>query len=307
MSRINGIILGFPRFSELINRIQPDIIHSHGYRADVLISKLDKNYIRISTAHNYAFDDYRMKYGNVKGFLLGNNNINKFKRLDAVIACSYTIAEKLDSHKIKNVMVVQNGIDRDYFYPITEDKRLELKRKLGVSTDKKIFLSIGSLIKRKNPIQIIKSVKNTNFNDIEMIFLGDGPLLNQCKTLVQDDPRFRFAGNVSNPDEYLKVADFYISASKSEGLPNSVLEAIATGVPVILSNIDSHKEILKSNSSVGLTFKLDSIESLSNAIKKAINMQFHQDEIVSVSEYFSAERMSREYQTIYKQLKKKYV
>ena len=72
-----------------------------------------------------------------------------------------------------------------------------------------------------------------------------------------------FHGTVPNIDDYLIAADLFISSSKSEGLPNSVLEALAWGVPVILSDIPAHREIINISSKAGLTFPIDDEDQLS--------------------------------------------
>lgn len=81
-----------------------------------------------------------------------------------------------------------------------------------------------------------------------------------------------FRGNVSNVFEYLKVADLFISASWAEGLPNSVLEAMGSGVPVLLSRvIEPHKEIYQLNSNIGMLFRLDNKNDFNIALKNIIN------------------------------------
>ena len=77
-----------------------------------------------------------------------------------------------------------------------------------------------------------------------LLFAGDGPLARACKGLAGGDPRIHFLGQISNVQDYLQVADVFVSAALSEGLPNTVLEAMASGLPTVLSDIPAHREIL---------------------------------------------------------------
>ena len=110
---------------------------------------------------------------------------------------------------------------------------------------------------------------------------------------------------VDNVEEYLHASDIYISSSKSEGLPNGVLEAMACGLPLIVSNIPQHTEIIELNKKSGLTYRLGDIDDL----KEKINQMLIQDLIAMGNESnkvviqdLSAELMSKRYQDIYKEI-----
>ena len=106
-------------------------------------------------------------------------------------------------------------------------------------------------------------------------------------------------GSIENVDAYLKSADFYISASYAEGLPNTVLEAMASGLPCILSDIPAHRELLGSED---IFFKCGNVKELSNKMKcfvedSSIDKGNHVRKIVE--EQFSSKEMSKKYQAIY--------
>ena len=114
-------------------------------------------------------------------------------------------------------------------------------------------------------------------------------------------------GNVSNVNEYLNVADFFVSVSKAEGMPNAVLEAMSVGLPVILSDIEPHKEIFNENKGIGLLFKTDIEQDFLDKLHKLTTMDYEKMSNAAknvVEEKFSAQIMSKEYQKIYKSVVK---
>ena len=102
----------------------------------------------------------------------------------------------------------------------------------------------------------------------------------------------------------MKASDFYISASKSEGMPNSVLEALQFELPVILSNIEPHKEI-NSLGKIGVVFENNNENDLVNKIEKIIGDLPPNKEIKKVKNMICASRMSKEYMKIYLRKEKK--
>src|SRR5699024_156477 len=110
-----------------------------------------------------------------------------------------------------------------------------------------------------------------------------------------------FLGNVNNVRDYLRYADYYISASKSEGLPNSVLEAASSNLEMILSDIPQHKEIFEEVEYKPFYFEANNYRELSKIITDSINnkqtgyIQLNNE----IKLHFSNEIMSNNYQEIY--------
>src|SRR5699024_9877235 len=155
----------------------------------------------------------------------------------------------------------------------------------------------------KDPVTIAKTFKDKKLNQKNMvIFLGDGELYGECEKIAENEPSIRIIGRVENVREYLKAADYFVSSSLAEGLPNSVLEALSVGLPVCLSNISPHKEILDLNEKAGKVFNTKSIKSLKRSIELLIAEDY---EIAAnsarkiIAENLSASSMSKKYLSIY--------
>ncbi len=305
ISRIKGAISGSDLVVDYVEKYKPDIIHTHGYRADILSSRHLKKFKRCSTMHNYPFYDYVMTYGKYIGNLMALNQVRALKKIEITIACSKTIKSEMLNHGL-NTLEVQNGVDRELFRVVSDcDKKL-LRGKLDLPIDEKIFISVGHLNKRKDPRTLIKGYLNSKVkNNGILLMLGIGPLIEDCKIIAKDYPQIRFLGHVDNVMEYLNSADYFISSSCAEGLPNSVLEALASGLPVCLSDIPSHNEILNINNHAGYCFKTGDVVDLSEKLNHLSEQDksFLSNQAVSIIDMkLNAKQMSNDYQNIYLEL-----
>ena len=302
LSRIEYMIKSKNKFREyLLKHDDYDIIHTTGVRPDKLVNSL-KNKNHLTTIRNYAYDDYPVKFGKIIGYILAYRHINILKNINYKISCSETIKNILRNNHSITSDVIYNGIDPDNFDTIKEENITALRKELNLPIDKKIFIAVGSLIERKDPKTIIKAFKKANTgNKAHLIILGQGSLYDECVKLK--DENISLLGFVNNVSQYYKASDVYISASHSEGLPNTVLEAIGSGLPLILSDIGPHKEIVAKDNKIGSLFELKNIDDLKNIILKYMNSN-QNNEIKNrarsvLENNFSAEIMSKNYQKYY--------
>jgi len=253
LSRLKGIILSRKRLGEIIRSVNPDIIHSQGIRADFLSSTLTTLPLRFATQHNYPPYDYPLKFGYFLGKLMAFSHIRILKKIPFVIACSKSISLLNNRHDL-SVDFVQNGVDIEEFPPVSSDiEKIKLRKKLSIESDDLVFITVGSLIKRKAVDQLIKAYMAAEIpsKKSKLLILGEGPNRSEYQLLAKHFPNIYFVGQVSNVNDYLSVSDCFVSSSLAEGLPYTVIEAMGTGLPVILSDIGSHKEILEINPLAG--------------------------------------------------------
>ncbi|AND42259.1 glycosyltransferase [Cytobacillus oceanisediminis] len=302
LSRLGGVIKGSRSLLKLVKEYQPDVVHTQGIRSDTLSSRYLKGYKRVATLRNYPYEDYPMTYGKFLGQLMAWQHIKALKQIDNPVACSNTIYKLLKKHGLE-LKVVQNGVDTNKFSSVSEIEKTDLREKLGLPKNKRIFISVGHLSARKDPITVIEGFQKSNFfkNSI-LLFLGEGTLIDECRERIKNTTNIQLLGRKRNVDEYLKSADYFVSASLSEGLPNSVLEALASGIPVCLSDIDQHQEILDYNQNAGEIFTTGDSDELGNKLDLLVHGDYERSvnsALEIIREQLSAIKMSEKYQKIY--------
>lgn len=307
LSRFKGLFFSKKYLKTIIEEYKIDLLHSHGLRPDILVSKI-KNIPACSTLHNFPYEDYYLKYGFLKGHLMSFFHMRATKKMKFSIACSNSIAEKYYNRIKIHFAVIQNGVDISNF--TDKVNKTILRKVLKLPQEKKIFISVGSLIKRKDPITIIQAFKSLNESDDKvLIFLGNGVLYNDCKELIGSQNNIHLLGNVNNVSDFLGASDFFISASSSEGLPNTVLEAMSCGLPCILSDISSHREIVKFNSDSSILFNLNNVINLFEIVNNIDELDFLKMSEASLNitnKYLNAYNMSLKYQSQYNEFLRKF-
>lgn len=289
-----------------LEELQPDIIHTVGVFPDYAVSQIGK-YKQVHTLRNYVYDDYPAKFGKVKGTILAKLQLSAMKKSDRAIACSESLSRIYKEKLGMEYDFIRNGVDVDQYTAATADEKKEIREKLGLPADAFIFVYTGQFIERKNIPFLLENYVKAFGSDERAFFLllGGGPELEPLKEKYKAYKRIDFRGNVSNVNEYLKACDVYVSTSKSEGLPNGVLEAMATGVPVVLSDIDQHKEIYEVDDGIGYLYKKGDGADLIDKLKlmygeKAAEAGKVAYEVAHKS--FSAPKMSQQYQAVYRKI-----
>ncbi len=296
-SRIKGFFVNQRIIQKILYDEQIDIVHSHGFRADKINAQL-KNVLTINTIHNFPSEDYIHRYGKIMGSWMSIEHKNKIKDIQFPIACSKTLMQKFNDVYNINTEFIQNGIDIKKFSPLTENKN-KLRKSLNLPIDPLIFIVSGALSQLKNPKVIIETFQLQKNENHVLLFIGNGKLFSALSK-TYESTNICFAGGVDKVNEYLQASDFYISASLTEGFPNSVMEAISVGLPMILSNIPAHVEIIGDN--YPYLFNPKSSEDLTKKLKLIIqkeNKLYSQMHSLKIKNNFNAQLMSIKYEQLY--------
>ena len=225
-----------------------------------------------------------------------------FKYLEKInkpVVVSKSISIMLKEKNSYSIDYVRNGTDLERFQGLDKTK---LRKKFDISSDIILFVSVGHLSKRKDPLLVIKAFKDAEIKNSKLIFLGDGHLKEECLEITRNDSNIVLVGKVDNVHEYLGMSDYLISASHAEGLPNTVLEAMACGLPCVLSDISPHIEINELSNESSILFKTKNGKELSTKLQQIITKKYELMSRASseiIKNNLSANLMSMQYQEIY--------
>lgn len=307
LNKKSSLFMGHFKVGKILKKINPDIVQGVGmppYRWTLGY----KPAIHFITLRNYCYEDYPDQYGKVIGPIMAHMDMRlirkRMKMGEPFVTCSESLTQIYKEKQGLAIPYIRNGVDISKYKKRNLAKVIELRKKLGLPIDRIIYVYSGRLIDRKNQEEAIKGfVAATTNEKCALVILGEGPEREKLEKLSEGRSNILFFGQVNNVPEFLQAADVYLATSKSEGLPNGVLEAMATGLPVLLSDIPQHMEVLEPDPVCGYSYHLSNVNQLSGLIDKMIS-----EDLVSMGERsyqavmnnFTAEGMSKRYQALYK-------
>jgi len=306
LTRIQGLFTLNQAINAYIASHDITLVHTNCLRADSWLPSRPRTVKAVTTVHSIPDEDYRMSYGGLLGSLLARTHQQAFGHADAVIAVSSTVARRLQARGIDAVYAC-NGVDAALFTPAAQEAKQTLREQLHLPQDAVIAISVGHLTPLKDPLTVIKGFTGSRMAaGGQLILLGDGPLYAACSALpAVRAGKVQLLGVRTNVVDYLQAADYFISASHSEGMPYSVLEALACGVPVCLSDIDSHQEIIELGGKSGVTFPVGDVGALAASLDNLLQQEhaaLSEAARQSVDTHLSARKMAEGYEAIYHQL-----
>ena len=179
---------------------------------------------------------------------------NVYNEFDALVTNSNTIKDFLYDIGVRTrIEYIPNGVDLARFHPSNSDQErkaaLAVRHQLGIPEHHKIIITVGAIMPRKGSNKVIKAWQRvlTQFPDTHLLFVGarsdvHDPKLKQfgleLSSLIENtrhSEKVHFTGNIENVEDHLRASDIFILASDREGTPNSVLEAMATGLPCLVT------------------------------------------------------------------------
>ena len=202
------------------------------------------------------------------------------------------------------VHIVQNAVDLDRIDRITKDIPV-------VHDDLFTVVTVG-LIPIKNPTTVLDAFCQNNDTDTRLVFLGEGKLRASLIEKVERlglQKQVQLTGMVARDKvfEHFALADLFVSASWGEGLPVAVMEAMACGRPVVLSDIPPHREIAEGVDFIPL-IKPDDVAGVAQEINRFREMSVSERMMIGqkcrklIEERFSLLAMHAGYAKVYSQI-----
>ncbi|MBR3640774.1 MAG: glycosyltransferase family 4 protein [Oscillibacter sp.] len=303
MSKKDMLFGACGEFRRYVRELKPDVIHTLGVFPDYLVERLGyPNHT--FTCRNFVYDDYPDEYGKLMGTALAKIHLRAIRSCRYVRCCSESLHRIYRERLGLEIPFIRNGVDVSKFRVPTAEEKRACREKLGIPQGKTVWVYGGVFNGRKNQAFLLDAVRGCrHFADSCLVLPGDGEQYAALKAEYGADERVLMPGNVLNMNEYLMASDLYVSTSKSEGMPNGVLEAMATGLPVLLSDIDQHTELLRaSDLPFGSVYRRDERADFCEQFDRLFETQneaMRENAATVARDLFSAERMSRNYQDLY--------
>lgn len=199
------------------------------------------------------------------------------RRLDAHLAVAEVQKRKLvevDGLRDESVRVIYNGVDTAVYRPADTGERDGLRRELRIPTDAVVLVSVGSLKPIKGIDVLLDAFAPLAQREprARLMIVGDGPDRAGLQARAREldvDARVAFLGLRDDVHALLRVADGLVLPSRTEALPTVVLEAMATGLPVVATDVGGVPEMVEPEKS-GLLVAPENAAQLSAAMQRVL-------------------------------------
>lgn len=304
---------GFSRFRKIVNRFQPDVIHSFLYHSNLFARGAHFFNPRISVISGirtvYSVKDYGRLYRlmdrlthSLDTFYVANSQHG----LHSVIHSIGLPKEKL--------LTIHNGLDCLEPDDSTEAIREDVHFEFGFDKEDCIVGVVAQLRPAKRHDLLIRAAARLKdrFPRLRLLIAGQGEIEEDLRALAVNrgvEKQVVFAGYRSDVDHLLRGMDIFALPSDVEGQPVSVLEAMNAGLPVVASRVGGLPEIIVAGET-GFLCQPGNVEELCQALIRLMDSpelrrQMGDAGQVRVQKHFSAERMTRRFEGLYSQCGKK--
>jgi len=183
----------------------------------------------------------------------------RLQRSSAFLALNDDIAARLLARGLR-VERIRNAVDCVHFQPAGVGQRMAARAALGLDAEAPCIASVGRLVARKDLSCVLQALARSSAGHsagapggapvgradrLTLLVCGDGPQAPALRRLAQElriEDRVRWLGRTADVRTALHAADAFVHASRSEGFPNALLEALACGLPAVLSDIPGHRD-----------------------------------------------------------------
>ena len=245
-------ISGLLKFLYLFAKERPQIIHCNTPKASLL--GLTSGYLtRVPTRIYYIHGlRYEGTTGKKRQLLVALEKLNCFCATD-IIAVSNGIKQKVEEKLTRKPVTVihhgsANGLDINEFSNHNYNAKI-IREEYGISENDFVFGYVGRLVKDKGIKELVGAFNKLEQKDIKLILVGKyepdlDPLSQETLQIIKSDPNIIEVGFQKDVKKFLSIMDLFVSPSHREGFGVAVLEANLMKVPVLVSNITGHSEIV---------------------------------------------------------------
>jgi sugar transferase (PEP-CTERM/EpsH1 system associated) len=313
--RLNsGFQFLFGRLVRIMRDFRPEIVHSRNWGA---IEAMPAAYmsgvpVAIHSEHGYEVDM-------LEGLPKRRRILRRFAYAfaDAV----FTVTEELRTYHARQawlprqrIGVLQNGVDTSRFVQRPGEGE-QTRQRLGLGDGSLIIGAVGRLVPIKDHVTLLRAAEllSSRGTPVRVLLAGSGPELAKLKEFVARSPRLAgrvvFAGAVSDVAALLNAMDVFVVPSLSEGMSNTLLEAMASSLPVVATRVGGNPELVEEERS-GWLFQPGDVAALAAILERmgrdaSLRQEFGEAARRRAVEHFSLEAMIGRYRNLYVELAKK--
>ena len=293
------------KLCKLIRSQNIDIIHTHGYKSDILglIAAKLTGIKALATPHGFEnAEDWKLR-----AYIgLGNQFLKLFH---AVAPLSEQLCKDMDSIGVNKAKVhyIQNGVDLDE----VEIQRQQTNNPKIEQKNKKRVGFIGQMISRKNIVDLLDIFDQLaqKHDNIELKLLGDGDQRQQLEAYCEQlDSKhlIEFLGFRDDRLEWLQSMDIFVMTSTLEGIPRCLMETMAMGIPVAAYNIAGIDQLI-THQQTGLLAEHGDKDTLAHYWEQILfdpdySATLSTNAMTFVYDNFSGKRMAQEYTQLYRDM-----
>jgi len=262
-----------------IKSFKPDIIHAHTPFAlgwEAVLAKKILGVPLVGTHHTF-FNHYlrhiHADYEWAKKFSSKYVAVY-YNRCDLVVSPTHSLARNLESFGVaRPLIIVPNHIDTDFFKPAVDEKEKEkLKKQFGFSKNVLVYMGRVSYEKSIDVIMRAMPIIAEKSREATFVIIGGGPEREKLEILAKHlgiENKVRFMGFLYGRELALalQASDVFVTASKSENFPLSIIEAMASGLPVVAASALGLPEIVEDGRS-GFLVPPDKPEEMAERVLK---------------------------------------
>lgn len=194
------------------------------------------------------------------------------RRVAACVALTVETVEEARRFGIPVARIVQigNGVDTAAFRPVPDGERKALRNRLGLG-EGFVAISVGRLAEEKNPLGLLEAWRlavGESRQPWRLVFVGDGPLRSSLEIEIRKNnlqESVTVAGSSDAVKDWLGASDLFVLASHNEGLSNTALEAMACGLPSVVTAVSGMKALML-DTGAGCMVPVDDMQAFARAL-----------------------------------------
>lgn len=304
----------YRRFFSILGEVKPDILHTRntGTLEMQIVGWLRRVAYRIHGEHGWDVNDM---HGTNRKYRLLRRLIRPF--IHRYVTLSMEAKDYL-KNKIrvpdKDIAHICNGVNTTKFHP---DNQAAADYPEGfLNSEHLIFGTVGRLAEVKNQTYLMEAFihltqQNQDVaNKLKLVVVGDGILLNKLKEMAKDasiEEQVWFTGNRSDIPQVMAGFDVFVLPSLAEGISNTILEAMASGLPVIATEVGGTPDLVMSSMKESHLVDVGQVQRLAGLMANYVNNDsLLSDNSAAVRQHceqnFSIESMVNKYHQLYQKV-----